>query len=201
MANCRQVIIILGLLLLASPAYAKQLGTIGPVYPVVEPDLVEELKARVDQEKMAKIMEEHKQQYKAKDIHTLPTALKDRTFVVDMTYTLDHDIPGEDGEIMFKQGLTWNPLDYVSLPGGLVVINGEEPKQVKWFEKSPYYQNRQIKLLVSGGYAAPLMKQLQRPVFYLTKIMADRLQLAAAPCVIMQEGKRMMVHEVKIDEK
>jgi hypothetical protein len=44
------------------------------------------------------------------------------------------------------------------------------------------------------------MKQLDRPVFYLTKTIADRLQLAAAPCVITQNGKKMMVQEVKIDE-
>ncbi|MCK9293497.1 MAG: hypothetical protein M0P70_00305 [Desulfobulbaceae bacterium] len=199
MGNCKFVILILGLLL-ASPAYGKNLGAIGMTYPVVEPDLIEEIKAGIDYEKLAKVMEEHRQNYKAKDIHALPAAKRDRTFFVDMTYTLNHDIPGEIGEIMYPRGLTWNPLDYVSLPDGLVVINSEDAKQVEWFEMSPYYKNRQIKLLISAGFAAPLIKQLQRPVFYLTKTIADRLQLAAAPCVITQNGKMMMVQEVKIDE-
>ncbi|MBU4168962.1 MAG: hypothetical protein KKE10_14115 [Proteobacteria bacterium] len=201
MANCRLlvIIIILGRLLLVSASYAKNLGTIGTTYPVVEPDLVEEVKARIDKVKMAKIMEEHRHSYKAKDIYALPTAKRDRTFFVDMTYTLDHDIPGENGKIMYKRGLTWNPLDYVS-PPELVVINGEDAKQVEWFKKSPYYKNLKIKLLTSAGFAAPLIKQLQRPVFYLTKTIADRLQLTATPCVITQNGKKMMVQEVKIDE-
>jgi len=198
MANCRPILI-LGLVLMASPVQAKKLGAIGTTYSIVEPDLTEDVKARVDQEKLAKFMAEQRRNYKPKDIHALPAARADRTFFVDMTYTLDHDIQGENGEIMYQRGLTWNPLDYVS-PPGLVVINGEDAKQVDWFEQSPYYQNLKIKLLLSAGYAAPLVKQFDRPVFYLTKSIADRLQLSAAPCVIMQNGKKMMVQEVKIDE-
>ncbi len=202
MDNCKFFILILIVgLLPASPAFGKSFGTIGMTYPIVEPDLVEEIKASIDYEKLAKVMEEHRQNYQAKDIYALPTVKRDRTFFVDMTYTLDHDIANENGEIMYQRGLTWNPLDYVSLPGGLVVINSEDGKQVEWFEKSPYNQNRQIKLLISAGFAAPLIKQLDRPVFYLTKTIADRLQLAAAPCVITQNGKKMMVQEIKIDEE
>ncbi|MDK9707630.1 MAG: hypothetical protein OEL83_11335 [Desulforhopalus sp.] len=198
MGNCKFFILIIGLLS-ASLAYGKNLGTVGMTYPIVEPDLVEEIKASIDYEKMAKVMEENRQNYKAKDIHALPAAGRDRTFFVDMTYTLDHDILGENGEIMYQRGLTWNPLDYVSLPDGLVVINSEDVKQVEWFVKSPYNKNRQQKLLISAGLAAPLIKQLNRPVFYLTKTIADRLQLAAVPCVITQNGKKMMVQEIKID--
>jgi conjugal transfer pilus assembly protein TraW len=184
---------------MASPAHAKNMGAIGTTYSIVEPDLMEEVKAKVDQEKLAKFMAEQRRMYKPKDIHALPTARADRTFFVDMTFTLDHDIQGEDGEIMYQRGLTWNPLDYVS-PPELVVINGEDAKQVDWFEKSLYYKNLKIKLLLSAGYAAPLVKQFDRPVFYLTRSIADRLQLSAAPCVITQNGKKMLVQEVKLDE-
>jgi len=201
MDNCKVFIFILVFgLLPASFASGKNLGAIGRTYPIVEPDLVEEIKAAIDYEKLAKIMAEQRRNYQAKDIYALPTAKRDRTFLVDMTYTLDHDIVDDSGQIMYPRGLTWNPLDYVSLPNPLVVINSEDAKQVEWFLKSPYNKNRQIKLLISGGFAAPLMKQLDRPVFYLTKTIADRLQLAAAPCVITQNGKKMMVQEIKIDE-
>ncbi|TKB12276.1 hypothetical protein [Desulforhopalus sp. IMCC35007] len=203
MDNCKVfvlIIIVIFCLLPVSFACGKNLGSIGKTYPIVEPDLVEEIKASIDFEKLAKVMAEHRQSYQAKDIHALSTAKRDRTFFVDMTYTLDHDIVNENGEIMYPRGLTWNPLDYVSLPDGLVVINSEDEKQVEWFLKSSYHKNHQMKLLISAGFAAPLMKQLDRPVFYLTKTIADRLQLAASPCVISQKGKKMMVQEIKIDE-
>jgi len=201
MASCRQFII-LGLLFMAAPAYAestRNLGRIGTVYSIVEPDMVEEFKANIDQEKLAKFMAEQKQSYQPKDIHALPAAKRDRTFFVDMTFTLDHDIHGENGEIMYQRGLTWNPLEYVS-PPLIVVINGEDPRQVEWFEKSPYYKNLKTKLLLSAGYAAPMIKHFNRPVFYLTRSITERLQLAAAPCIIVQNGKKMMVQEVKVDE-
>jgi conjugal transfer pilus assembly protein TraW len=191
--------IALGSVLLASSGQIKNIGTIGSTYPVIEPDLAEEVRARINKVKMARIMDEHRQNYKAKDIYALPTAKRDRIFFVDMTFTLDHDIPGENGEIMYKRGLTWNPLEYVS-PPELVVINGEDDKQREWFEKSPYSKNLKIKLLTSAGFATPLIQQLQRPVYYLTKPIADRLQLAAAPSVITKNGKKLMVQEVKIDE-
>ena len=201
MDNCKVFIFILIFgLLPVSLASGKNLGAIGRTYPIEEPDLVEEITAAIDYEKLARVMAEQRRNYQAKDIHALPTVKRDRKFLVDMTYTLDHDIPGENGQIMYPRGLTWNPLDYVSLQGPLVVINSEDEKQVEWFLKSPYNKNRQVKLLISAGFAAPLMKQLDRPVFYLTKTIADRLQLAAAPCVITQNGKKMMVQEVKIDE-
>jgi len=201
-------LLILGLLVMALPVSAqsntKNLGNVGTVYQIVEPDLAEEVKAKVDTEKLAKFMAEQRKNYQPKDIHALPAARADRTFFVDMTYTLDHDIPGENGEIMYKRGLTWNPLDYAS-PLDMVVINGEDVKQLEWFEKSRYYKNLKTRLLISAGYAAPLKTQLDRPVFYLTKVIADRLQLSAAPCIIKtivtQEGsKKMMVQEVKLDE-
>jgi conjugal transfer pilus assembly protein TraW len=203
MDNCKVFVLILIFifgLLPVSFASGKNLGAIGRTYPIVELDLVEEITAAIDYEKLARIMAEQRRNYQAKDIHALLTAKRDRTFLVDMTYTLDHDIVDENGQIMYPRGLTWNPLDYVSLPNPLVVINSEDTKQVEWFLKSPYNKNRQIKLLISGGFAAPLIKQLDRPVFYLTKTIADRLQLAAAPCVITQNGKKMMVQEIKIDE-
>ena len=116
MATCK-VYLIIGLafmitalvlgsvLLVSATSQTKNLGTIGTTYPVVEPDLVEEVKARIDKVKMAKIMEEHRQHYKAKDIYALPAAKRDRTFFVDMTYTLDHDIQAKMGRSCTSKGL------------------------------------------------------------------------------------------------
>jgi len=191
---------IMGVFLLSGLAQAKHLGTFGATFEIREKDLIEELKSNIDHDKLAKAMEEYKKNYKPEDIHPLPMAVSDRTFYPDMTYTLDHDIQGQDGEVLYKKGLTWNPLDYVSLTGGLVVIDGDDAKQVEWFKATPYANNYAVKLLVSGGYADVLRDQLKRPVFYLTELIAKRFQLTAVPCVIMQEGRTMMVREVKVEE-
>jgi len=203
MTFCRHIALILCLcrcLFPATPVHAKNLGSIGTTYPVVERNVIDELKSRIDQERLAKIMEEYKH-YKPVDLHFLPAVQADRSFQVDMTYTLDHDIQDENGRILYPKGLTWNPLDYVSFPGGLVIINGEDARQLQWFAASEYAKNRQARLLVTSGNAMALIKQLHRPVFYLNKVIATRLQLTAVPSVVVQEGKMIRVREVKVEDQ
>jgi conjugal transfer pilus assembly protein TraW len=200
MAFSKDIFLILWFLLPVTPAYAKDLGSIGTTYPIVETNLIADLQGQIDHDKVAKVMEEYKK-YKPTDLHVLPKAVSDRTFQVDMTYTLDHDIQDENGRILYKKGLTWNPLEYVTFPGGLVVINGEDANQLKWFETSGYAKNHRVKLMVTSSNAASLIEELHRPVFYLNKVMATRLQLAAVPSVVIQEGKKMTVQEVKVEDK
>ena len=56
-------------------------------------------------------------------------ARKERTFLVDMTYTLDRDIADEKGNVVYPKGYTFNPLDYITYPGTLVILDGNSPTQ------------------------------------------------------------------------
>ena len=99
--------------------------------------------------------------------------------------------------MLYPKGFTFNPLKYVTLPGGLVVLDGDDPNQVEWFRTSSLLcQNHRIKLLLSNGQAADLIEKLQRPVFYLTDDIARRLQLSAVPSVVIQQDQEMAVHEL-----
>ena len=200
MAFSKDIVLILWFLLPVIPAYGKNLGSIGTTYPVVETNLIADLQGQIDHAKLSKIMEDYKK-YKPTDLYALPKATRDRTFQVDMTYTLDHDIQDENGRILYSKGLSWNPLEYVTFPGGLVVIDGEDTSQLKWFEASVYAKNHRVKLMITSGNAATLIDELHRPIFYLNKVMANRLQLAAVPSIVLQDGKKMLVQEVKIEDK
>lgn len=179
----------------------KDLGTVGATYPVVEPDLVAELKKEALKQDKAKdtaqLLEQMKK-YQPANLHKLPHATADRSFVVNIDYTVKQDVVDGEGNILYPHGFTFNPLDYLSFPGGLVVINGTDPLHIKWFQHSPYTDNHQARLLLSDGYAYELTRQLSRSVFYLTTDIAERLQLAAAPSVIVQEDRNLRVHEIKI---
>ena len=121
----------------AWPAFgeAKHLGVAGKLYQVVEPDIATEL----EQQAVAKNHVEEDEflnrvrTYQPEDLHPLPRATEDRTFLVDMTYTLDQDLVDGNGKVIYPRGFTFNPLDYVSFPGGLLVIDGDDPSQIKWF--------------------------------------------------------------------
>ena len=199
----RSEVLILALLLAGvSPARAReivQLEPVGPTSAVIETDLGEALRqraVRVDVEQLR-----HAQaRYQPANLHALPRATKDAITMVDLTHTLEQDVQDANGQVLYPAGFTFNPLRYVSLSGALVVIDGSDPEQVAWFKGSPYGANRRALLLLSGGLAAALRDELQRPVAYLTEDIAQRLQLRAVPSVVMEQDQHLTVREVLIDE-
>ncbi len=175
----------------------------GPVYPVVESDIRNEIK-----QKVAKRWKQQKEAYQKKistyqpdNLQQLPRVERERSFSVDMTYTLDRDLTDKDGKILYPKNYRFSPLDYMSLTIGLVVIDGSDPDQIKWFKKSPYSSNHRMKLLLSGGYAQSLVSELKRAVYYLDKEVTDRFKLAAVPCVVVQREKHIQVTEFLIEEE
>jgi len=195
-------LLLIALLLATGEAGAehRQLAAVGPVYAIVEPDLVEELREKALTVDLAAIHQEAGR-YQPASLHQLPRARVSRRFTVDMTYTLEQELRNEEGRVLYPQGFTFNPLEYVSLSGGLVVIDGGDAEQVAWFKASPYHENRRAKLLLSGGYASDLATALERPVFYLTEVIARRLRLQAVPSVIVEERHQLHVQEVALEEE
>lgn len=189
----------------AFPAFATitNLGVVGELYQVVEPDIATELqqqaieKNHIDEDEF----QERIKKYQPEDLHYLPRATDDRTFLVDMTYTLNQDLVDGNGKVIYPRGFTFNPLDYVSFPGGLLVIDGDDPSQIKWFKQTPYATNHQVRLLLAGGYAFQLTEQLKRSVFYLVDEIAERLQLAAAPSLVIQKDNMLQVQEFFVPQE
>ncbi len=184
----------------AQATIAKDLGVVGNTYPIIEPDIILEMKQKMaNQERLNSAMLRNRlRDYKPADLHELPKATKDKQKIVDMTYTLPADLLDADGKIIYPKGFTFNPLDYVTFRRGLVILNGGDQEQLHWFETSPYYESHQAMLLITDGSAYDLISQLQRPVFYLTSDIATRLQLAAVPSVVIQEQDKMQIFEFKV---
>jgi len=184
-------------------SFARHLGTVGNVYPVVEPDALAEIReaaARVDWEKAIDRQQKLTmiKKFRPSDLHSLPVAKTDKSFLVDMTYTLDADIPDGKGGVLYPKGFAFNPLDYVKLSSLLVIIDAGDPQQIQWFKSSPYAEDYRTRLILSGGDFYDLAQELDRPVFYLVDTVARRLQLAAVPSVIRQEDNMLQVREVRV---
>jgi len=195
------------ILLMASPSHAAihNLGTFGQTYPIAERDALEEIKERAAHIDWGRIFSRENMEKAVKayrpDTPFLPRAQKQRVRLVDMTYTLDIDIPDGKGGILYPKGYTFNPLDYVDFPRTLVVINGDDVSQVAWFSRSDYSKNVKAMLLLTGGSYYDLGKKLDRPVFYATPDIVNRLQLEAVPSIVRQKGRYMEVKEVAVPDK
>lgn len=194
----------LGLALLAIfaavSAHAKDLGSVGTTHVIAEKDALIEIEERAKKVDWGKVLQRKQiEEYDGpEDRVQLPRASRDRTFAVDLTYTLQMDIPDGKGGILYPQGYTFNPLDYVAFTKTLVVINGSDPEQVKWFASSEYRSRIDVMLLLTEGNYGRLGKKLNVPLFYADSRIVERLQLAAVPSVVKQEGKEMVVREIAI---
>ena len=186
----------------AAAGYAgitRHLGVLGRTYPVIEPDLMEELRQSANtMEQRWKPLLTLPHDYQPKDLHPLPRTSADRTFLVDMRFTLDHDISDGQGNIVYPKGFSFNPLNHIVFSGGLLILDGSDPEQLAWWEQSPYFDTTKLRLLLSGGKAGELGVRYQRPFYYLTEVMAERLQLRAVPSLVTRNNNQLEVREVFI---
>jgi conjugal transfer pilus assembly protein TraW len=190
---------------LATAVQAKNLGTVGATYAIVEKDALREIEDRAKEIDWTKAFDRTKTEDKIKNYRPegmvpLPVAGKDRVFPVDMTYTLDFDIPDGKGGIIYPRGYRFNPLDYVFLPSIIVVIDGTDARQITWFQASAYSKDIRVMLLLSGGSYKTVMEKLKRPVFYADGKLTAKFKLKAVPAVIVQKGTVMEVQEYALKD-
>lgn len=199
--------IVLTVLSVGTPAHAKgtNLGEVGMTYEIAEPDALLEIENRAKSIDWAKVMskERHKEKIKSfvpENAVQLAKATESKAYLVDMTYTLERDIPDGKGGILYPKGYTFNPLDYVALPNILVIIDGKDLEQRAWFKSSRYADDYRVMLLISGGSYYEVMNDLKRPVYYTTRELVERLKLRATPSVVVQQGKMMEVNQVVVEK-
>lgn len=199
----RGLVLVILAALAAAPAHARNLGTVGATYGIAEKDALAEIEERAKGVDWSKVIQRRPvESYDGpEDRVSLPRAARDRSFPVDMSYTLQTDIPDGKGGVLYPKGYVFNPLDYVTFTKTLVVINGNDPEQVKWFAASEYKGRIDVTLLLTEGRYGRLEKKLDIPLFYADTQIVDRLKLKAVPSIVRQEGKLMMVREVAVPHR
>ena len=191
---------VIALVLGVSSVQAKVIGTYGTTYRITERDALAEIEERARQVDWNKVLDKRKvENYQGPpDKTSLPRAKRNRSFPVDMTYTTEIDVPDGKGGILYPKGYTFNPLDYVIYPKTLVVIDGTDPEQVKWFAASEYDKRLDVTLLLTEGSFGAVSKRISRPLFYADRKIVERLKLKAVPSVIRQKGRVMEVTELEV---
>lgn len=202
---CSRNIVLTALLISAAPLHAGE-TVVGNTWPIAEGDALDELESRASGVEWEKVFDKKKMQkkikkFRPKDMTSLPHVLDDRTRLVDITYTLEVDLPDENGNVIYPKGYTFNPARYAVLRRILVVIDGSSKKHVEWFVNSEWFDSPETMLLISDGSWFDLSNELSRPVFYLPKQLVERFDIEAVPSVIRQKGEMMEVIEVYVDQK
>jgi conjugal transfer pilus assembly protein TraW len=194
---------------MATPALARDYGQQGAVWPVVEPDLLAQIHARLAHlEKTgetARLNEELKRRTIARVNRPEPVAgvgaaTAARSWRFDPTITVDRDIADEKGRVIIAAGTRVNPLDTVPLRAPLVFLDGDDPAQLAWAARR--FGATRAKLILVRGAPLELMNARQRR-FYFDQggSLVKHFGIRAVPATVEQQGRVLLVTEQAIEPR
>ena len=190
---------------LADAVYARDLGAIGPVYPITEPDMLKEIEAMLQEKQasgdLARIEAEAKRRMQASILTPAPvpgvrTAQVARSFEFDPSVQFDQPITDDKGRVVIAAGTVANPLDVVSLRSTLFFFDGRDPKQVAAARAELDKSKTPVTAILVGGSPLSLSREWKRPVYFdQGGRMVQRFGIAAVPARVTQVGRVLLVQE------
>ncbi len=190
----------------SAPAAAKDYGQHGTLWPVIEPDLLQQIEARLKHleasGETARLNERLKQRTIARVNRPEPVAgiihaASLRSWQFDPTISAERDIADQKGRIIIARGTRVNPLDTVPLRAPLVFLDGDDPAQLAW--ASARYGKTNAKLILVRGAPLALMKARQRR-FYFDQggTLVAHFGIRAVPAVVEQQGRVLRITETPV---
>lgn len=193
-------------LITAPQASARDYGQQGTVWPVIEPDLLQQIHARLQHleatGETARLNEELKRRTIARvnrpePVAGITSASETRVWRFDPTITVERDIADDKGRVIIAAGTRVNPLDTVPLRAPLVFLDGDDPAQLAWAAQR--YGVTRAKLILVRGAPLELMKARQRR-FYFDQggNLVKHFGIRAVPATVEQQGRLLVITEAPI---
>jgi len=216
---------IFGIIVLAInlKSYAKDFGTRGHTYQIIEQPflkMIDERLQKVDmqkeQEKMTAITKDRVANPRA--VEGVSPATKNRVFHFDPTYTLDEDAVLPCGKILHKAGTKVNPLQHMDLNRRLFFIDSRQLAQVKWLKVQLTASNPEVsnelsrqkapiedRVILVGGSVSKLKEELgaeheNKVYFDQHGELTTKFGIKASPAVARQDGLRLKIEEVVFND-
>ena len=213
-----QLIILFTVILVTLPVHAKDFGTKGHTYQIIEQPflgMIDERLQKVDmkkeQEKMTAIVKDRVLNPKA--VEGLLPATKSRVFYFDPTYTLEEDAVLPCGKILHKAGTKVNPLEHMDLNRRLFFIDARKNNQVAWLQErlnnplAKQEQKEQVedRVILVGGSVFKLQELLgeehaDRVYFDQAGELTSKFGIKASPAIVEQEEFRLKIEEVVLND-
>ena len=195
------------LLLAVQPAFSKDLGVRGAVWPVAEPDLLVEIEARLrtmeDSGELARMRREATARARERieaprRVRGVASARVHRTRLFDPSVTLEQDIRSHDGKLIAARGARVNPLKTQPLTRDLLFIDGARPVEVAWALR----HTRPAVIVLLAGRPLELMRAHGRPFFFdQGGPLSKRFGLRATPSLVAAEGSALRITETPLEDE
>ena len=189
--------------LIAVPAHARDYGQQGALFPITEPDLLEQIQHKLmalqASGATAKLNEDLKKRTIAKvnrpaRVSGLDVATTIRSWAFDPTISVAEDIRDDKGRMIMAAGTRVNPLDTVPLRQTLVFLDGDDPAQLDWVTTN--FQANSAKLILVNGAPLQLMRGKQRRFFFdQGGKLVRHFNIKAVPATVKQQGRLLLITE------
>jgi len=193
-------------LLVPVTAAAQDLGVIGPVYPIAEPNLLEAILARLREAEasgaLSKLQREARSNAKREIEHpaavaTLTKTTRPRSFHYDPTIVVPYPITDAEGRVIVSPGTQVNPLDTVSLSKHLLFFDARDAAQIERARQLLDRHHGKVKLILTGGSYLDLARKWKLPVYYDQQgALTGKLRIRQVPALVSQEGRRLRIDEI-----
>ncbi len=187
-------------------ALSADLGRVGEIFEIEEPNFLEKLYERfaeleaegaVDQLRDDMIARTKSYVFEPRPVEGVIKATEDSVRYFDPSITVQQDLKDHRGVIFARKGTVVNPLDHVFQAPKIIMIDGSDPVQVEWSMKQGDETNSVI-TLIRGRSIDLSNKHGRRFWFDQDGVIAHRFEITAVPSVIEVAGRKMKITEVKL---
>ena len=188
---------------------AKDLGVRGATWPVTEPDLLEEIEARLFELErsgaLARLADEARERARRwleepPAVAGIAPARERRSRLIDPAVTVARDIRTADGVLIAAAGTRVNPLERTALSRDLLFVDGRREAEVAWALAREAESGRAAKIVLLAGRPLELMRRHGLPFFFdQGGRLAARFGLRFTPSLVAQDGARLRIDEVPIE--
>jgi conjugal transfer pilus assembly protein TraW len=205
MRTCPALILLAATLSL--PTCAKDLGTIGHLFPITEPDLLafigQRLEGMKESGELDRIQREAEERVKAHAVRPEPVAgltpaVKERAFRYDPTFTVRETVRDMRGNVIARAGDRVNPLDKVPYSETLYFIDGDNPVQMAWIKQQLKGQQN-FKIILVKGNIRDSSLALDEPVYFdQYGTLTTKFGFEHTPVRITRDDRLLKVEEVAL---
>ena len=206
---CRALMAAIGMTTVLSvlPAYAADLGVRGATWPIAEPDLLEQIEARLSAMQrtgeLARI--ERQAQTRARlrleepePVPGITPAREPRSRLLDPAIVVERDIRLPDGTLIAAAGTRIDPLARHPLTRDLLFVDGRREVEIAWALEHA----RPAKIVLLAGRPLELARAHGRAFFFdQDGRLAARFGIAATPALVEQAGSKLRISEIPIEDR
>ncbi len=195
-----------GVLDAAMPVAAKDLGVLGETWRIAEADLLDRIeleiaelersgeRARLDEEAKARARERLEA---PEPVPGIQPALAPRTWLYDPAIVVQENIVGPDGTAIAAAGTRIEPLAHRPLMQRLLFIDGTRAAEVEW----ALAQVAPTTIVLLAGRPFDLARSHGRAFYFdQSGALTERFGLKFTPTRIRQEGLKLRIAEIPLDE-